>query len=201
MRIFVCLALLLNAALSAVSAAENLNPLAQASDAEQRYGPYTRDAFFGMSYCIGLSDTVTQIAIKKLNKVPLEEVKAFYTAKANEKLNIEFADTVYADTFTSPSEYTLAFFRKCAIDLAEVPIARVTEAKYCANSTLIADLAHAYKISGASKQAAYAQIAPKNQAMPRMIVDRIYASRKDRARDKLDTWVWCVTEHAPEKQN
>lgn len=160
---------------------------------------YTHKEYLNMTYCIGMSDTARYVATNKLKGVPSGKMKDFYSSKENSRLNLATVDKVYAEKFSSAWDYTVSFFNECALNLANVPSSRVNLASYCAQNSLIADVAHSYKSSGAPKEKAYEHFAKFNSKTPNSIVDKVYASSKDRAEIKLDTWKSCMVELSESK--
>ena len=61
---------------------------------------------------------------------------------------------------------------------------------------LVASVALAYKRQGAPKEKAYAHFDGIDGDTPEKIVDRVYASDKNRGQIKLDIWNDCIPVHA-----
>jgi hypothetical protein len=146
-----------------------------------------------MTTCFGMSDTAMYIADQKLRGVPIDKVKQFYASRDHARLTVPLVEKVYGDPFTSAWDYTVAFFRECAHNMASVPRDRVGMASYCLQNGMIAGIAQTYRASGAPKANAYAYFAKFESETPRAIVDRVYAGSKGRAETKLDEWNSCMS--------
>lgn len=157
----------------------------------QKY--YTNNEHSKMTYCIGMSDTAMYVATEKLKSVPKEQLINYYTSRNNSRLNIATVEKVYAENFTNAWDYTIGFFDECALNLAGVPASRVNFARYCAQNTLIVDVAYSNKKYGYAKEHAYKQFAKFKSKTPYEIVDMVYSSSASRTEIKLDVWNACMT--------
>ena len=146
-----------------------------------------------MTFCIGVTDSVTYIATEKIRGASREKLITHYTGKPYEKMNVALVDKVYNEKFTSAWDYSIEVFGECAENIANVPKTRVRQASYCMQNQLIADVAYAYKKQGAPKEKAYAHFGKYNSDTPKRIVDRVYASTKSRGQIKLDVWNDCIS--------
>ena len=115
---------------------------------------YTHKEFINMTLCVGMSDTARYVATKKSEGTPIAQMKSFYANKEGASLNFATVDKVYADKVPGVWEYSVSFFKECALNLANVPANRVNFAAYCLQRSMIADAAYGYKVAGSSKQAA-----------------------------------------------
>lgn len=153
---------------------------------------YTKDEHSKMTYCIGMSDTAMYVASEKLKGTPKSQLINYYSGKSNARLNTATVDRVYDDDFTNAWDYTIGFFNECALNLARVPESRVNFASYCAQNTLIADVAHANKKYGYPKERAYQYFDSFESKTPQEIIDKVYSSSKSRAAIKLEIWNDCM---------
>lgn len=153
---------------------------------------YTHTEHRNMTYCIGMADTAMYVATNKLQGVPMERMTEYYRPLENPRLHLATVEKVYADNFSSAWDYTLSFFDECTQHLANVPASRANLAGYCMQNSLIADVAHAFKISGAPKERAYAYFAEFKSETPNLIIDNVYASSQTRTDIKLDVWNSCM---------
>jgi hypothetical protein len=155
---------------------------------------YTNQEYKTMTYCVGLSDTAMYVATEKLKRTPMEEVKKFYASKPNAQFNIATVEKVYSENVSSGWDYSVSFFNECAKNMANIPSDRVKLASYCMQNQLIAESAQAYKVTGVSREKAYGYFSKFNSKTPNSIVDRVYASPKNRAEIKLEVWNSCMSE-------
>ncbi len=154
---------------------------------------YTHKEHMNMTYCIGMADTAMYVATNKLQGVPMERMTEHYRPLENPRLNLATVEKVYADNFSSAWDYTVSFFDECTQHLANVKASRANLAGYCMQNSLIADVAHSFKSSGAPKERAYAYFAEFKNETPNLIIDNVYASSQTRAEIKLDTWNSCMS--------
>jgi hypothetical protein len=155
---------------------------------------YSKHEHGRLTYCNAMADTAMYVARSKLSGAPMEQMKSYYSSKANSRLHLATVEKVYAESFTSAWDYTVSFFKECAQEVANVPASRVNMAAYCMQNGLIADVAHAYKSSGAPREKAYAHFAQFNSKTPKSIVDWVYASSQGRVEMKLEVWNTCMSE-------
>lgn len=146
-----------------------------------------------MTYCTSLADTARYVSLRKLQNVPKSKLIDIYKSKLNAQLNLATVNKVYATQFKNSWEYTVSFFNECALNLANVPKTSVNFASYCLQNSMIADVAHSYKVSGAPKSKAYAHFAGFNTKTPNRIIDEVYASAKGRVAVKMATWNSCMS--------
>lgn len=174
-----------------------MSACATSNNAANETGPgkvYTHEEYSKMTYCVGMADTAMYVATNKLKGTSMQQMRDYYASKPNSRLPIATVEKVYGDTFSSAWDYTVSFFNECAQNLASVPASRVNLASYCNQNALIAGVAHAYKTSGAPKERAYAAFAAFKSSTPNSVVDKVYASAKNRAEIKLEIWNACMAE-------
>ncbi len=178
------------AALMAVSL---LAGCATGTESSSRKPVYSREEHSKMTLCIGMSDTAMFVATRKLRGAPKDALLKFYDGKEHSRLNKATVEKVYGDRFTYAWDYTVEFFSECALNLAGVERKRANLASYCAQNSMIANVAHAYKASGADKQRAYSHFSKLQSKTPNEIIDRVYASSKSRAELMLGEWNSCMS--------
>lgn len=155
---------------------------------------YSDDEKGQLTFCIGMADTIKYTATKKLNGTPKQNMVDFYSAnEKNSKLNLAMVERVYNAEFTSAWDYSVAFFNECANNMAGVDSERVKFASYCAQNSMIAATAHAFKKSGATKEKAYKYFQKFNSEAPNKIIDKVYTKSMTRVEAKLDAWNTCMS--------
>jgi hypothetical protein len=153
---------------------------------------YTAREQKSLTYCMALSDTALAVATRKVKGAPMAQVKANYAAKPQAAVTVPLVDKVYADSFKSPWDYTVGFFKECGANVAEVPETRVGLASYCLQRGMIASVAHTYKETGAPKETVYEKLAAFKGGTTQQVIDTVYAESKDRAGASLGAWNTCM---------
>lgn len=153
---------------------------------------YTESQFSKLTHCFGLSGTVMYVAQEKLKQRPSAELLEHYEARPNARQNIAIVNKVYAEHFNSAMDYTLRAFDQCARHVAGVPEARVGLASDCAQQTLIADVAYAFKKYSYPRKEVYRQFMYLKARMMQKIVDRVYDGHQNREKMKIDIWNACM---------
>jgi hypothetical protein len=153
---------------------------------------YTAREQKSLTYCMALSDTAMAVATRKVKGAPMEQVKANYASKPQAAVTVPLVDKVYAETFKSPWDYTVGFFKECGANVAEVPETRVGLASYCLQRGMIASVAETCRETGAPKEAVYKQFAGFTGPATKEVIDTVYAESKDRAAASLGAWNSCM---------
>lgn len=153
---------------------------------------YTHKEFMNMTVCVGMSDTARHVATKKSEGTPIAQMKSFYANKEGSSLNLATVDKVYADKVPGVWEYSVSFFKECALNLANVPADRANFSAYCMQRSMIADVAHGHRVAGSSKQTAQQALSGFKGQTTLIIIDNVYASNKGRVQEKLDEWNLCM---------
>jgi len=157
---------------------------------EKKY--YTNTEYSKMTYCIGISDTAMYAASAKLKGTPKQQLLDYYANKPSEQLQSATVNKVYAANFTNAWDYTVSFFDECALNLAGVTKQRVNFASFCSQNALIANAAYLHKQSGRTKEYSLQHFSIFKSKTPLEIVERVYASSRNRSEVKLDEWNRCM---------
>jgi hypothetical protein len=147
-----------------------------------------------MTFCVGIADTVRYVATEKLKGTPIEQVKSHYASKVFADLNLAATDKVYSEEFSSVWDYTVGYFEECSYQLAAIPAERITFGRYCLQNKLIADVALAYKASGAPREEAYAHFAKVSSNTAKAIIDFVYDGEGCRGETSLAVWDFCISQ-------
>jgi hypothetical protein len=159
---------------------------------------YSREENKWLTYCVALTDTSWSIASQKLSGVDRETVRAYYATKTKEqsaKQNMELynaaIEKTYAEPFSNSWDYSVSFFRECALNMAQVKAERSNLAAYCMQNAMLAELAHGAKEAGETKEKAYAA-SPLKGNSPKAVYDNVYAKNQTRVDAMLGAWNACM---------
>lgn len=166
-------------------------PKQQDGAAAKQVDRYTRDQNTRMTYCVGLTDTAWSIATMKLAGKSKDEVRQTYAKHPNPTLINAEIDEVFSNTFSGAWDYSVQFFRDCAVNLANVAPGSTDTGAYCMQNAMLSSQAQEYKAAGKSKKQAY-QSLPIPGATPKSLVDKVYAGHDDRANAMLNAWNSCM---------
>lgn len=183
------LGLLLSGCAASPSAAPaKAAPLPAATQAPIRY---SANEGARLALCMSMADNAMTIANYKLAGRPIEEVKEEYRGRPAPALTGPLVDKVYGDHVSNAWDYTVAFYRDCAANIANVRPPRSDTATYCMQNVMIATMAYNLKAAGTPKETAYKQFAAMG-ATPRKIVDDVYGQSAPRTDVATRTWNSCM---------
>jgi hypothetical protein len=144
-----------------------------------------------LTYCVGLTDSAWSIATMKLAGKTRDQVRQFYARHPNQKLITAEIDKVYSGTFTRAWDYSVQFFRDCAVHVGNVAPGATDTAAYCMQNAMLSGVAQEYKAAGKSQQQAYAGL-PIQGDTPKSLVETVYANQDDRSGAMLRAWNSCI---------
>ena len=117
---------------------------------------------------------------------------AEYAGRPRSELTLPLIEKVYADEFKSSWEYAVRFFDECAVNVVEIPEARLAGANQCLQQGMIASVAHTQKAAGAKKEAVYQSFAKFPTASTHAVIDAVFAQAQDRPAAELAAWNACM---------
>jgi predicted aminopeptidase len=163
-----------------------------ASSAPAASSAYSPDEHARLTQCIGMADNVQSIAEYKLAGRSALNVKMMYAPMPTGAQVFPTIDRVFGDAFTHAGDYAVAYFKACAVEMAQIPADRVAPAAVCMQNAMTASAAKKLKDAGATRESATEQLVkPGNDA--RGIVEAVYAQSKTRMEGQLDTWNACIS--------
>jgi len=157
-------------------------------------GGLTDQELAAMPDCVAVGGVVWAFAEQKLKGVRLEDLKKPYESQPDSPSKttvLSLADRVYADTFVSPSAYSVRYLDACAQKKANVAPDRMGVANTCLRDAHIAYVASSSKKSGASAEKAYEPFADIYGTIASSIIDKVYRS-SDPAEGGVAEWKACV---------
>jgi hypothetical protein len=154
--------------------------------------PYSAREKTRMMLCVGLTDNAFSIADAKLAGRAAADLKTEYASRPEARLTVPLVDKVYADSFSHSWDYAVAFFKECALNLAEVPDTRAGLAAYCMQNSMIASIAYNSRNAGAPREQTYKLFAQFPSEASRKIIDQVYEQSKSRPEEMVDTWTACM---------
>lgn len=159
--------------------------------APQAPARYSANEGAKLGLCMSMADNAMTIASYKLAGKSIDEVKQQYAGRPASALTGPLVDKIYGEHVSNAWDYTVVFYRDCAVNIASVQAPRSDIATYCMQNVMIATTAHSLKESGAPKETAYERFA-KMGATPRGIVDDVYGQTAARADVVTRTWNSCM---------
>ena len=152
---------------------------------------YSQAQVTRLTYCVGLTDTAWSISTMKASGKTREQIRATYANHPNPTLINAEIDEVYGATFTHVWDYSVQFFRECAVNVGQVAADSTDTGAYCVQNAMMSSQAQEYRAAGKTKQEAYASLPIKGDK-PKSLVDTVYAGNLDRAHTMLDAWNTCI---------
>jgi hypothetical protein len=152
---------------------------------------YSREQKTRLTYCMGLADTAWNIATMKLAGKTKEQVRATYASHPNPTLILAEIDEVFGRKFTHTWNFTVDFFRECAVNVAKLRAESTGTAAYCLQNAMLSGLAQEQKAAGRSKQQAVDGLPIKGDT-PTALVNKVYAGDQTRAAAMMSAWNDCV---------
>ena len=98
---------------------------------------------------------------------------------------------MFAGTYTNAWDYSVQFFRDCAVNVADVAAGSTDTGAYCMQNAMLSGLAQEYRAAGRSKKEAYESLPIKGDT-PKSLVDTVFAGKQDRAKAMLEAWNACM---------
>jgi hypothetical protein len=185
-------AMVLGAALAGcASAPPSPAPQSQSGTPKVHMTRYTHEQMVRLTYCVGLTDTAWSISTMKVSGKTKDQIRAAYANHPNPTLIAAEIDEVYGATYTHPWDYSVQFFRDCAVNVAKVAADSTDTGAYCVQNAMISSLAQEYRAAGKTKQEAYADL-PLQGDKPKSLVDTVYAGNQDHAHTMLGAWDACI---------
>lgn len=154
------------------------------------YG-YTADEKKRMTVCVAISDTAMHAAERRKAGKPLNAAIALYAGRRHEALNISTVRQVYADDIDDVWDYSVNFFQRCAVRLADMPAERLGLARSCMRRQLIGGRALELKALRRSKSYANSYFKRVGQSSDD-VVELAWASSDSRGQFKLRLWNDCL---------
>jgi len=153
---------------------------------------YTEQEAVKMTYCAALTDNAYGISMAKLKGVSINDAKNMYQNQSNNATLLALVDKVYKEDSSRVWEYSLAFFKECAANLAGVKADRIDLGGYCNHNRMIASVTHEFKASDKPKQKAYDFFAKYKSKTVNGIIDQVYESSGDRKTVSMAVWNSCI---------
>jgi hypothetical protein len=166
-------------------------PKSQTASATKPVDRYSKDQVGRLTYCVGLTDTAWSIATMKLAGKSKEEVRKSYANHPNPTLITAEIDEVFSNSISRAWDYSVQFFRDCAVNVANVATASTDTGAYCMQNAMLSGLAQEHKAAGMSKKQAYESL-PIPGETPKALVDAVYKNSDDRANAMLNAWNTCI---------
>ena len=152
---------------------------------------YTTNEATRLMLCMSMADNAMTIATYKVAGKSIDEVKALYRQGPQSTLTLALVDKVYGENISHTWDYTVSFYKECAVNMANIPPPRSDMATYCMQNVLIASTAYNLKAAGLPKETTYKRF-DKMGETPKHIVDEVYGQSGTRTEVTLKTWNSCM---------
>lgn len=92
--------------------------------------------------CMSMADNAMTIATYKTAGKPIDEIKALYKQGPQSKMTVALVDKVYSENVSNTWDYTVNFYRECAVNMVNMPSPRGDMATRTWNSCMTPLTAH-----------------------------------------------------------
>lgn len=158
---------------------------------------YSTNEASRLMLCMSMTDNAMTIATYKATGKPIDEVKALYKQGPQSKMTAALVDKVYGENASNTWDYTVNFYKECAVNMVNMQAPRSDMATYCMQNVMISTTAYNLKEAGLPKETTYKRF-DKMGDTPRQIVDDVYRQSGTRTEAATRTWNSCMaplTEH------
>lgn len=145
-----------------------------------------------MTYCVGLTDNAYTISQKKILGASSAEIKSEYSNTSQAQVTVPLVDKVFEDKPSNSWDYSISFFKECALNIAAVPEEKMNTASYCMMNAMIASISGFKKEAGIPREEAQSIFSGFNSSTPASIVNDVYNENRSRAEGVLFTWNSCI---------
>jgi hypothetical protein len=180
-------------ALTLLGCATSTPPLApkEAPARVRTPAPYSASEASRLMLCMSMTDNAMTIATYKVAGKPIDEVKALYKRGPQPTVTEALVDKVYGENTSNTWDYTVGFYKECAVNMVNMQAPRSDMAAYCMQNVMIATTAYGQKEARLPKETAYKRFAAMGDT-PRRIVDNVYEQSGTRTETAMKTWNSCM---------
>jgi hypothetical protein len=127
----------------------------------------------------------------KLAGKSIEQIRSTYSRHPDQTLIQAEIDEVFGRTYTNSWDFTVEFFRECAVNIAGVPAGDTDTGAYCFQNAMLSGLAQEHQAAGKSKAQAIESL-PIKGSTPTLLVSQVYAAKRTRAEAMMNAWEICM---------